>query len=168
MVSVSARSSARPIARARAVEEYDLDERHDRHDDDEDRVDDLRRSCALPDCDRLVPTSPGSLGLSRTNRFYCCDGHRSLACVRRRRARLAEGVPALLSGAICPVDGRVFPIEMFTRRRGRPRRYDCETCRMIAKEMRECEKLMAKASKPSSSIGKATTRTEGSRSSRMR
>lgn len=100
-------------------------------------------TCALEDCDRPLPSAPRSNQSvwNWSRQIYCCDEHKSLACVRRRRARLAASTPALLSGAICPIDGRIFPIEMFARR-GRPRRYDCETCRMIAREMRESDRLM--------------------------
>jgi hypothetical protein len=62
--------------------------------------------------------------------------------MRRRRAKIAEvkaTLSALHTGAICPIDGRVFAISMFSRRRGRPRKYDCDVCREIAKQMRANE-----------------------------
>lgn len=89
------------------------------------------RRCALPDCDRRLPAK------STQRRLYCCDAHCSLARMRRRRARIAANTPVLFTGAICPVDGRVFAVELFVRRRGRPRRYDCDVCREIARQLRE-------------------------------
>lgn len=88
------------------------------------------RRCALPECDRALP-----IGSTR-RRLYCCDEHCQLAWVRRKRARIAANVPVLFTGSICPIDGRVFAIEMFTRRRGRPRKYDCDVCREIARQLR--------------------------------
>src|SRR5919108_1818493 len=99
-----------------------------------------KRRCALEGCDRAIPRK------ARRDKIYCCDAHKSLACVRRRRAREIESRPVLLSGAICPVDGRVFPVEMFAQR-GRPRQYDCDTCRAIAREMRRHYEEESQASK---------------------
>ena len=92
------------------------------------------RRCALPGCDRALPSESSPRG---PRRLYCCDAHRSLASKRRRRERVAANVPILFTGAICPIDGRVFAIELFGRRRGRPRKYDCDVCREIARQIRE-------------------------------
>lgn len=59
--------------------------------------------------------------------------------MRRRRALVAANVPVLFTGAICPVDGRVFAIELFARRRGRPRKYDCDVCKEIARQIRDLD-----------------------------
>lgn len=86
------------------------------------------RVCKLEDCDNLLP------GDSSVRREYCCVSHGSLA--RLRRKRLKEKLkPFVLTGVICPVDGKVFPSN-FYRKRGRPKKYDCESCAEVDKQLR--------------------------------
>jgi hypothetical protein len=87
---------------------------------------DVRR-CALPGCDASLPSG-------RTT--YCSNQHTNLARLRKHRAKRRAAQPYAVEGIVCPVDGTVFLVEVFNRRRGRPRRYDCESCEKIARKIR--------------------------------
>ncbi len=86
------------------------------------------RICDLEDCDNFIPSD------SSPKRKYCCDGHGSLARLRKHRSSKVNEVPYIVVANVCPIDGRIFPTEMYSR--GRPKKYDCKSCSEIARQLR--------------------------------
>jgi len=88
------------------------------------------RICELDDCDVLIDVS------SNPKKRFCCKEHGSLNRVRMQRSKnKLKAKPYIITGITCPVDGKVFPVKMFNKR-GRPKKYDCDKCREIAKQIR--------------------------------
>ena len=89
------------------------------------------RVCELDDCDVLIDIQ------SNPKKRFCCESHGSLYRVRKQRLKKQANrkEPYIITGLVCPVDGKVFPVRMF-KQRGRPKKYDCNECRKIASEIR--------------------------------
>lgn len=88
-----------------------------------------KRFCALEECNKDISEL-------HFNTKYCCKSHSNLHRIRKFRKKNKEATPYITTGEICPIDGRVFPVELFNKP-GRPKKYDCISCSNIAKKIRE-------------------------------
>ncbi len=89
------------------------------------------RICKLEDCDNEISSD------SSVRKEYCCDAHGSLFRLRNKRLRDKEKSdikPYIITGCVCPIDGKVFPVTMF-KKRGRPKKYDCDGCKEISRQL---------------------------------
>lgn len=87
------------------------------------------RICELDDCDILIDIA------DNPKKRFCCKEHGSLSRVRKKRSKKPKVKPYIITGITCPVDGKVFPVTMF-KSRGRPKKYDCDQCREIARQLK--------------------------------
>jgi hypothetical protein len=88
------------------------------------------RVCELDDCDVIIDID------SNPKKRFCCVEHGSLFRVRKQRLKNKNKVkPYIITGITCPVDGKVFPVKLYYRI-GRPKKYDCDSCRDIARQIR--------------------------------
>lgn len=89
------------------------------------------RVCELDDCDVIIDIE------SNPKKRFCCQEHGSLYRVRKQRLKNknTKVKPYIITGITCPVDGKVFPVNILNQR-GRPKKYDCDKCREIARQIR--------------------------------
>src|SRR5437899_11456831 len=87
-----------------------------------------KRICQLEECDK-------DISLLNSRNKYCCTSHSNLHRIRKFRKE-KQKVPYVLTGETCPIDGQVFPVELFSKP-GKPKKYDCLSCRAIAKKIRD-------------------------------
>lgn len=79
-------------------------------------------------------------------RVYCSDPHALLARVRRHRRKVTEATPFLITAVQCPVDGTYFAVDLHSKRERHGKKYDCSSCREIARQLREHDREMKEKS----------------------
>jgi len=88
------------------------------------------RICELDDCDNIIDQS------ANPKKRFCCIEHGSLFRVRKKRSKEnKKEKPYIITGITCPVDGKVFPVNLYNKK-GRPKKYDCKVCCEIARQLK--------------------------------